>query len=70
METTERYKLTFIDSRAATLRGIPPLQVQRAELIVGKDNRVLKDLHGTKRKLTDEELRELKDRSDEVLERQ
>jgi hypothetical protein len=53
---TGGYKLVIIAKRSLNLKAIPPHRRQEAELIVGKDNLVLKDRYGDERNLTEREL--------------
>lgn len=52
----DNYKLVIIAKRSLNLKAIPPQRRQEAELIVGKDNRVLKDRYGGRDSLTEREL--------------
>lgn len=53
---TSGYRLVIIAKRSLNLKAIPPHRRQEAELIVGKDNLVLKDRYGAERNLTEREL--------------
>lgn len=63
-------KLLIIDHKARTTRGMPLRQIADAEIIVGKDRRVLKDRHGAADyTLTAKQLQTLRDEAEEVIER-
>lgn len=63
-------KLLIIDSQARNSRGIPIHQLANADMVVGKDRRVLKDRDGSGNyTLTVKELDRLRDEADEVIER-
>lgn len=52
----DRYKLVIIARHSLNLKAIPPQRKQDAELIVGKNNLVLKDRYGVERTLSEREL--------------
>lgn len=56
MPRGDHYRLVIIAKRSLNLKAIPPQRKQDADLIVGKNNAVLKDRYGGRDSLTEREL--------------
>lgn len=67
MAETQTYARVVIASRAKSIRGVPARLAQVGELVVGKDNVVLKDRYGSDgRKIPQRELDEIIENATEV----